>query len=50
MYPRAGTVLPCLQREGRACRGRTLLSPLHPTPPPKKNTHTRPLHPETYTA
>lgn len=22
---RAGTVLPCLQREGRACRGRTLL-------------------------
>ena len=33
---RAGPVLPCLQREGRACRGRTLLSPL-PTPP----THTR---------
>ena len=26
MDPRAGTVLPCLQREGRACRGRTLLS------------------------
>ena len=27
MDPHAGTVLPCLQREGRACRGRTLLSP-----------------------
>ena len=46
MYPRAGTVLPCLQREGRACRGRTLLSPLHPTPPPKKK-HTHTLKPET---
>ncbi len=41
MYPRAGTVLPCLQREGRAWRGRTLLSP----PPHQKNTHT--LKPET---
>ena len=36
MYPRAGTVLPCLQREGRACRGRTLLSS-----PPPTHTHTR---------
>ena len=41
MYPRAGTVLPCLQREGRACRGRTLLSP-----PPYTHTR-RALKPET---
>ena len=42
MYPRAGTVLPCLQREGRACRGRTLLSS---TPP--LHTHARVLKPKT---
>ena len=41
MYPHARTVLPCLQREGRACRGRTLLS--HPPP----YTHARALKPET---
>ena len=43
MYPRAGTVLLCLQREGRACRGRTLLGP----PPPNHPTHTRALKPKT---
>ena len=34
MYPRAGSVLSGLQREGRACRGRTLLSrnELRPSP------------------
>ena len=44
MYPHARTVLPCLQREGRACRGRT---PLGPPPPPPPNTHARA---ETYNA
>ena len=43
MYPRAGTVLPCLQRVGRACRGRTLLS----HPPPPQHTRARALKPKT---
>ncbi len=41
MYPRAGSVLPCLQREGRACRGRTLLSP------PPSHTRAHALKPKT---
>ena len=43
MYPRAGSVLPCLLRVGNACRGRTRLSP----PPPPSHTRAHALKPKT---